>query len=108
MSNYIALSNEARTLRAAIATYRKPMDEVMVEMVLAREGQAGLDSLKAASAQYLAEQEARLAEITPAIEAHEATMCRRCSGTGDYQAPTSHYRGGRPVCFDCKGSGQRK
>jgi hypothetical protein len=106
-AQYRTLANEARTLRASIATYSKPMDEALRALVLEHEGQAGLKALEVASAQYLSEQRAALAAITPAMEAYEANACTRCSGTGDYHGPTSHYRAGRPVCFQCKGSGHR-
>ncbi len=67
-----------------------------------------------AGVERFAQMEAEVAAIAatiPALQAEvdelEAQACTRCSGTGDYQAPTSHFRGGRPVCFACKGSGKR-
>lgn len=32
--------------------------------------------------------------------------CFFCHGTGLYQAPTSHYTQGRPVCWKCGGTGE--
>lgn len=107
-ADYRRVASEARTLRAAIASYSRPMDEALVALVVEREGQEGLDRLVAASAQYLADQRAALAPLAAAMGAWEADRCTRCSGTGDYMAPTSRMRRGRPVCFQCGGSGQRK
>lgn len=105
---YLAAAKEARTLRKAIAVYSKPMDAEVAAMVLAKDGQEGLDTLVAACATYLAEQKDMLAEVTVVTDAWEAKACTRCSGTGDYQAPTSHMSKGRPICFQCKGTGQRR
>lgn len=46
-------------------------------------------------------------ELTAKLDRLQALACPRCSGTGDYSAPTKHVRRGRPVCFTCDGTGRR-
>lgn len=45
------------------------------------------------------------AAATAAEQALEAGACRRCNGTGEYNAPTPWVRQGKPYCFGCGGSG---
>lgn len=106
---YRALATEARTLRAAIKNYSQPMDTELVAWVVANKGQAALDALVAESAAYLTAQRARLAEITPAMEEHEAGQCTRCAGHGVYQGASRYVNSkGQKTCFQCKGTGRRK
>ena len=106
-ATYRTAAAEARALRGVIAHYSTPLDVELTERIVARQGQAALDEMLAVSATFLAQKVARLAEVCVITDAWEAQACTRCSGTGDYQAPTSHYRGGSPVCFSCSGTGQK-
>ncbi len=60
---------------------------------------------------------ADILDTLPALEAADAAAdavvakladraCFHCHGTGLYQAPTSHYTQGRPVCWKCGGTGE--
>jgi hypothetical protein len=51
---------------------------------------------------------ARVEETTATLAALEERACYRCDGTGNYSAPTSAYRNGRPYCFKCGGTGEGK
>lgn len=42
-----------------------------------------------------------------ALAALEERACWKCSGTGEYSAPTRAYRQGKPYCFTCNGTGDR-
>lgn len=46
------------------------------------------------------------AEAAAALAPLEERACRKCHGTGEYSAPTSAYRNGRPYCFKCNGTGE--
>lgn len=107
-AEYLAIAAAARESRAIVRTYSQPMDEALRALVLEREGAEGLERLEVASAAYLAQQVALLEQADADMDEWLANKCTRCSGTGDYHGPTSHYRKGRPVCFQCGGSGQRK
>lgn len=54
-----------------------------------------------------------LPALRAAVADAEATVnplalraCWKCSGTGEYRAPTSAYRNGKPYCFTCNGTGE--
>lgn len=49
---------------------------------------------------------AAVADATSRADALAELACYQCSGTGDYQAPTSHLTRGRPLCWKCGGDGR--
>jgi DnaJ-class molecular chaperone len=108
------LTREIGTIRTAIASYEQPMDPAFVEFVESQ-GPTALADLQAKSAAWLREQRAELAQlevdlrgVEENIAIVEPSACHKCQGEGEYFGPTSHYRGGRAVCFTCGGTGWRK
>lgn len=96
------LTTARRELAEAIAG-SKPLDHVTRAALVASIGEARVAALEVECS--------ALEDTIPALEAEvahlEATACPRCTGTGDYQAPTHHLSKGRPVCFACNGTGVR-
>jgi DnaJ-class molecular chaperone len=108
------LSKDIAGIRKAIASYAEPLDAAFVAFVESQ-GPTALAELQAKSAAWVREQETELTDLEAQLAAVEANIeitrpsaCWRCDGDAEYHGPTSHYRGGRPICFHCGGTGYRK
>lgn len=92
-----------KSLREAEGASRS-LDTETIARVIARMGAERFAAME--------DETAEIAATIPALRAEvarlESDACPRCAGTGDYSGPTGHLRGGRPLCFDCGGSGRRK
>lgn len=98
----------------ATITNRVPL-ETLFAAEPNRMAKLGIDRIRQADREQAIIDAARLAEIATEMEQVQALIaelekvaCHKCRGTGQYHAPTSHYRGGIPVCFTCGGTGRRR
>lgn len=113
---YIAdLAAAQQTYAAAVKAHAlavkhtAPMGPEMAEMLRSRkpEAFAKMEAAVAEIAATIPALEAERARAATALEAIAQHACYRCQGTGNYMAPTSRFRGGKPYCFGCDGRGTR-
>jgi hypothetical protein len=97
------LLNARRAVTSAEVSIR-PIDDETAERMIARMGRERFEAMEAEVAALAASLPTLRAELA-VLEAH---ACSRCAGTGEYSAPTRIYRGSRPLCFGCGGTGVRK
>ena len=95
----VATRRELATARAIVA----PLDAETTARIRERVSADAWDAMETETAAIAA----TIPALAEQLEELEARACPRCSGTGDYAGPTGHRRNGRPICFDCHGSGQR-
>lgn len=100
---FAARLSAARTAMNQCKAAIRPLDPETVARMKRFVGEAEYAKLEA----LVALEAAKLPALVAAFNELDHQACSRCAGTGDYSAPTSRYKGGRPVCFSCKGSGKR-
>lgn len=106
MTQQSAFSAQLAAARSALVLAEKQSAPVAPELA-----QTLKEFNAAAYADCVAKMEAIAATVPALRETFEALAeraCWKCQGSGDYNAPTSHFTRGRPVCWTCGGSGERK